>query len=82
MILVVQNVPHDYNYVDFSILQVNYIHLISYVCFSYFSQLLPLLEDESVYCLSAWNDQVSVMQHIRVLYTHIHLKASRAVEFL
>ena len=73
---------HDYKYVDFSILQVNYIHLISYVCFSYFSQLLPLLEDESVYCLSAWNDQVSVMQHIRVLYMNIHLKASRGVEFL
>ena len=26
---------------------------------SYFKQLLPVLEnDESVYCLSAWNDQV------------------------
>ncbi|KAK2161829.1 hypothetical protein NP493_1555g00009 [Ridgeia piscesae] len=25
--------------------------------FSYFSQLMPLLEDENVYCLSAWNDQ-------------------------
>ena len=28
--------------------------------FSYFSQLLPLMEeDESLYCVSAWNDQVS-----------------------
>ena len=27
--------------------------------FSYFSQLLPLMdEDESLYCVSAWNDQV------------------------
>ena len=31
---------------------------------SFFKQLLPVLEnDESVYCLSAWNDQV-----IPVLY--------------
>lgn len=29
--------------------------------FSYFSQLLPLMEeDESLYCVSAWNDQVSL----------------------
>ena len=29
--------------------------------FWYFHQLLPLLEeDESLYCVSAWNDQVSV----------------------
>lgn len=27
----------------------------------YFSQLLPVLQtDESVYCISAWNDQVTV----------------------
>lgn len=27
--------------------------------FSYFSQLLPLMDnDESLYCVSAWNDQV------------------------
>ena len=27
--------------------------------FSYFSQLLPLMdEDKSLYCVSAWNDQV------------------------
>lgn len=31
--------------------------------FWYFYQLLPLLEsDESLYCVSAWNDQVSVSQ--------------------
>jgi len=31
--------------------------------FWYFHQLLPLLkEDESLYCVSAWNDQVSVSQ--------------------
>ena len=27
--------------------------------FSYFSQLLPLMDqDDSLYCISAWNDQV------------------------
>jgi len=31
--------------------------------FWYFHQLLPLLEeDESLYCVSAWNDQVRVSQ--------------------
>ena len=35
--------------------------------FWYFHQLLPLLEeDESLYCVSAWNDQVSVSQGSRV----------------
>ena len=30
---------------------------------SYFKQLLPVLEnDESLYCISAWNDQVSENQ--------------------
>ena len=30
---------------------------------SYFKQLLPVLEnDESVYCISAWNDQVMLSQ--------------------
>ena len=30
---------------------------------SYFKQLLPVLEnDESIYCISAWNDQVSENQ--------------------
>ena len=28
--------------------------------FSYFSQLLPIMdEDDTLYCVSAWNDQVS-----------------------
>ena len=32
---------------------------------SYFKQLLPVLEnDESVYCISAWNDQVRHLQNI------------------
>ena len=31
--------------------------------FWYFHQLLPVLEeDESLYCVSAWNDQVGVSQ--------------------
>ena len=32
--------------------------------FSYFSQLLPLMDqDESLYCVSAWNDQVRISLH-------------------
>uniref|UniRef100_H2YNG9 Alpha-1,3-mannosyl-glycoprotein 2-beta-N-acetylglucosaminyltransferase n=1 Tax=Ciona savignyi TaxID=51511 RepID=H2YNG9_CIOSA len=35
--------------------------------FSYFNQLLPVFEsDESIYCLSAWNDQATAIQ-VRIL---------------
>ena len=42
---------------------------------SFFKQLLPVLEkDESVYCLSAWNDQVIreiYRQLISTFHSHI-----------
>lgn len=36
--------------------------------FNYFKQLLPLMgEDDSIYCISAWNDQVFVTSFLPFL---------------
>ena len=39
---------------------------------SFFKQLLPVLEkDDSLFCISAWNDQVSTDIDVTILYMYV-----------
>ena len=47
--------------------------------FWYFYQLLPVLEeDQSLYCVSAWNDQVRDMSRRLLFYIKSALKTARS----
>ena len=38
--------------------------------FSYFNQFLPLMDtDESLYCISAWNDQVCYKRKLTTFFS-------------
>lgn len=48
-------------------------YIINIFCFcSFLSQTIHLLdEDDSLYCISAWNDQVSADYHLYSLFSHL-----------